>query len=403
MRIERVLTGSSSFGRIRFTPKVERAIERSKHAETSMRIATWNEVKVVLKAAAEMFDVASLVEVEAMWRRRPEIFRVVDGLHGGRTAMIAYLPLNEVGHNALLRGSLDGRRPAFECVAARTDRPEAVYIWMTWSPGCLAAALPRFAELFREISPEGCPLYSRSASTHGARLNAGIGFEPARGTIPTAPDWLLVIHPEATVTIPEITTRPVRTFEDMAMLYGVRSATYLAEQFCLYSEEFDGNDFCATQLLGFVDGDPAGCVRMRYFGDFVKVERLAVRREYRQSRLAFRLVRDALKLARRKGFSRFYGHARADLVPFWSMFGFREIVDRPMFRFADLDYKEMVLDGRADDEGNVVGLSSDPFVTIRPEGSWGEPGPLELSNLRPSRADLLSDTVKSVSTNHARA
>ena len=48
----------------------------------------------------------------------------------------------------------------------------------------------------------------------------------------------------------------------MAKIFSIRAATYLSEQPCLYSEEFDGNDFCASHLIGYVDGDPAGCVRM---------------------------------------------------------------------------------------------------------------------------------------------
>ncbi len=105
------------------------------------------------------------------------------------------------------------------------------------------------------------------------------------------------------VASPKIDVRRSGSFEDMAMIFAVRSATYINEQFCLYSEEFDGNDFCATRLIGFIDGDPAGSIRMRYFGDFVKVERLARAPEYRRSRLAFKLVREALALARQKGFT----------------------------------------------------------------------------------------------------
>lgn len=79
-----------------------------------------------------------------------------------------------------------------------------------------------------------------------------------------------------------MTVRVARTFEDMAKIFSVRTATYMTEQLCSYDEEFDGNDFSGTHLLGEVSGEPAGCVRVRYFGSFAKIERLAVRPEFRR-------------------------------------------------------------------------------------------------------------------------
>jgi hypothetical protein len=100
-------------------------------------------------------------------------------------------------------------------------------------------------------------------------------------------------------------------------------------------------------------------------------------------------VREAILLARQKGFRRVYGHARIDLVPFWGMFGARALPDRDVFKFADVEYREMVIE--LDAHPNPIRLGEDPMVTIRPEGAWDRPGPLELSNLRPSRAAFFQD------------
>src|SRR5208283_3516984 len=81
--------------------------------------------------------------------------------------------------------------------------------------------------------------------------------------------------------------RIARGFDDLLMVYSIRAAVYMAEQDCPFAEEFDGNDHCATHFLGFVDNEPAGCLRARFFHDFVKLERLAVRKSYRRSTLAF--------------------------------------------------------------------------------------------------------------------
>jgi len=402
MRAEPHKRDSNSFGKLRFSEKIDRTLALKPQAMMSRR-ATDAEIATVLEKAGRIFPVAPLAAVQHLRDRNADILRVIEGLgESNDPTMIAYLPLSEEGAARLLDGELSGRDPKAEWIVAEHEAPAAIYIWMLWTPGRLARVLPAMAKMFSEVVPEGCALFSRAMTSHAARLHQAAGFLAADQIYPGAPDWLLVVLPEREMAAPakaqtkavappapKIDVRPVRSFEDMAMIFAVRSSTYISEQFCLYAEEFDGNDFCATHLIGFIDGDPAGCIRLRYFGDFVKVERLAVRREYRRSRLAFKLVREALALARQKGFRRFYGHARLDLVPFWGMFGFRPLAGRDTFKFADVEYREMELDGKAN--LNPIGIGHDPMVTIRPEGAWDAPGPLELSNLRPSRAAFFED------------
>ncbi|MGA7385066.1 MAG: GNAT family N-acetyltransferase, partial [Methylocella sp.] len=90
--------------------------------------------------------------------------------------------------------------------------------------------------------------------------------------------------------------RIARGFDDLLMVYSVRSAVYIAEQECPFAEEFDGNDHCATHFIGFIKGEPAGCIRARFFHDFVKLERLAVLKRFRKSTLAYELVRSGIDL-----------------------------------------------------------------------------------------------------------
>jgi predicted GNAT family N-acyltransferase len=171
-----------------------------------------------------------------------------------------------------------------------------------------------------------------------------------------------------------------RTIEDLMKAFSIRSATYISEQECPFAEEFDGNDFCATHLIGEIDGEPAGCMRIRWFADFVKFERLAVRQEFRTSRLAFRLVREGISLSSRKGYKRAYGHSRRDLTRFWGLFGFEPIPDRHTFVFSDAEYVEMVANLKS--AAAPIDIGTDPYVLIRPEGDWDRPGPLDRSTGR---------------------
>jgi len=186
--------------------------------------------------------------------------------------------------------------------------------------------------------------------------------------------------------------RVARTMDDLLMVYSIRSAVYIAEQDCPFAEEFDGNDHCATHFLAFTDDEPAGCLRARFFADFVKLERLAVRKPFRRSTIAFDLVRCGINHARRKGFRRIYGHARQGVEAFWARFGAKPMPGRDEFLFSDHYYTEMTIDLEPmDDE---ITLAEPAMRILRPEGDWDREGVLEFSRKRPPR---------SVSSNCVRA
>lgn len=182
-----------------------------------------------------------------------------------------------------------------------------------------------------------------------------------------------------------LSVKVVRNVEDMMKITAIRAAVYMAEQDCPYEEEFDGNDFCATHLIGYVDGEPVACLRMRYFGGFVKMERLAVRHKFRKTRIAFKVIREGIKHCNRKGFTKIYGHARDELIPLWGMFGFKVYEGSRQLVFSEYSYTEMVCENALPED--VITMQSDPYKLIRPEGEWDRPGILEDSALRNLQTD----------------
>jgi predicted GNAT family N-acyltransferase len=167
----------------------------------------------------------------------------------------------------------------------------------------------------------------------------------------------------------------VRTLDDFLRVAAVRSMVYLGEQDCPFDEEFDGNDFCAMHILGWVEKEPAASLRVRFFADFAKVERLAVIERFRQSPIAFRIVRFALNIIARKGFPQAYGHARVGLEEFWARFGAKPIGAESAFEFSGQRYTEMRVElPRA---MNAIRIGDDPMMIIRPEGEWDRAGVLE--------------------------
>ena len=180
--------------------------------------------------------------------------------------------------------------------------------------------------------------------------------------------------------VDQVTVRVVRSMDEMARVMAIRSAVYMGEQHCPFEEEFDGNDFSATHLICHQGREPVGCLRIRYFADFAKFERLAVRNENRSGGIAGRIVDAAVELCRKKGYRTLYAHSQKRLLSFWEQRGFKRTPGAREFVFSDFDYVEVKLE--AERHPARITMAEDPYVLIRPEGQWDVPGILEMSARR---------------------
>jgi predicted GNAT family N-acyltransferase len=392
----------TQFRNIAFSAKVDRCVAYAAKSGLSLVKADWAEVKPIIDQLRSTMLLASDEAILSIVARNPNVLRVLRSKKPvcEISGLVAYLPLNVLGAEALAHGHFDGLCPDPQWVASAGEAPAAVYLWLVYMPSNLGRSIGAVTALFDEVAPQGCPLFSRAINDHSQRLSCGVGFTNATRYFPDCKPELVVIFPqkkiESEILKRNITTKIARTFEDMCQVISVRSATYIAEQYCHYSEEFDGNDFCATHLVGYINGDPAGCIRLRFFASFAKIERLAVRADYRNSRLAFMLARQAITHCQRKGYTKLYGHARLDLIPFWKIFGFNRRADRPEFSFANIKYAELELDCVPLKE--AICLDDDPMTLIRPEGDWDRPGPLDRSESENDsfRKSMIASKIRTV-------
>ena len=378
----------------------------------TVRPATLSELGLLIDAAAPEIPAMKVIEpaIRRVFSFNPEtILAVLDDkrLAGG----FAFLYLNETGLERLLEGAFSVADPDLAHLAAPGEEPRGLYAWAMYLPGQRVAAMGNIMQFIRRPGLAEVDMYARPGTVKGWKFMERTGFEPVAG----GPSDLFVYHRRAptpfaspvhrqlaglseavatklragepgangAVRARRMQVKIARGADDLLMVYAIRAAVFLAEQACPYAEEFDGNDHCATHFIGFVGDEPACCLRARYFADFVKLERLAVRKEFRRTRVSFDVVRTAVEHVRRKGFRRIYGHAREGLEKFWAHFGAKPLAPGRDFVFSDYRYSEMMAEYEA--LPGAIGLESGPYVIVRPEGDWDRPGILESSTERKAR------------------
>jgi predicted GNAT family N-acyltransferase len=176
-----------------------------------------------------------------------------------------------------------------------------------------------------------------------------------------------------------------RTPNEVTVALWIRAAVFVGEEACPIAEEFDDNDFVATHILGYVDGQPVATMRIRWFAGFAKMERMAVLRPFRGSRIARTVIRTAMTLIQRKGYTVVVGHAQDGREKWWSFVGrgfgsgFQPCPDTPRFIFSGHSFTAMkcILPPASD----ALQATCDPMILNRPEGLWDRPGPLERGRL----------------------
>jgi predicted GNAT family N-acyltransferase len=305
---------------------------------------------------------------------------------GGQRAfsgLFAFLMLNARGEQALIDGSLNTGRPELKYIAAMSERPAAIYGWAI-------VARKSVDKIFLQVAYElgtpkylGVPMYGKPGSFGGHNAMQKYGFVKIASACDNL--WRLERPKVSRVPVREedhIDIAVSRTQEDWAQVVAIRSAVFIGEQKCPYREEFDGNDAVATHFIARVNGEPAATLRFRYFGNFAKMERLAVLPLFRKKKLHYKIVEAGIEHSRRKGFTRFIGHSQEHAIPFYGEFGFKRTSRNEPIRFSDYDYFEIIAELEA--HPDAVRYDGDPMVVIRPEGMWHLPGVLDASSSRPA-------------------
>jgi len=331
-------------------------------------------------------DAASLETFQAVHRQNPDSFWGLYQRDGQTHELVGFycqLVLNEAGHDALLQRTINLKKPHPAFLCSENETADAIYVW--------AMLAERKLDIFRPMLARSLARYSGIA--HYATLATEAGRKAGRtgGMRPVTPQddrigGLFVLklgysHKVQAPPQPSIRVMAVTSADQLEQVRAIRAVVFMGEQKCPYAEEFDGNDACAQHILGYVGDEPAGCARIRYFGDFAKIERLSVLSQYRKTKLKYQIVEFVENLVRQKGFNLIYGHPQKRILSFWTKLGY-EVVSRNFdFHYSDHDYAEMRK--YLEPHPERLTIHSDPMALVRPEGHWGQPGILDRSAERP--------------------
>ena len=173
---------------------------------------------------------------------------------------------------------------------------------------------------------------------------------------------------------PVITIKLASTSDELMQCYMLRAAVFIGEQACPYWEEYDGNDYSASHLMLYVDGEPAASMRVRWFAGFAKLERAVILKRYRSYGLFIPFVEWAKEFCRKKGYPKAYLHGQKRLWEIFERDGFYRVGET--FHFSDHEYGAFVCDLEVDEKTQPTVLT-DPMVLNRPEDRLDQQGILE--------------------------
>jgi len=117
--------------------------------------------------------------------------------------------------------------------------------------------------------------------------------------------------------------RIATTPADILKVHAVRAIVFVEKQHVPYDLEVDEYDQSAVHILGECEGEPIAAGRLRFLGEWAKLERIAIRSAWRGRGYGHQLVEYMLAEARRRGYQRFKMHAQLYLQSFYARHGFR--------------------------------------------------------------------------------
>jgi hypothetical protein len=176
----------------------------------------------------------------------------------------------------------------------------------------------------------------------------------------------------------QIRTEVVTTYQQLLHAYAIRSICFMEEHGVKAQQAFDGNDYQATHMIVYAGDEPIGALRIRWFKDFAKIERMAFRKAYRNVHVLKAFVNFMFNHIARKGYDTVIAHAQPKYARLWRIaFGFKNVERKKPLYFDGHEEPYVELIKELTPPENAISVSTDPAVMFRTEGFWDAPSEYE--------------------------
>ncbi len=120
----------------------------------------------------------------------------------------------------------------------------------------------------------------------------------------------------------QVTVEEVTSQSDFAICMAIRMEVFVFEQDVPADVEWDAFDRTSTHFFARADGKPVATARLRDEKGTAKIERMAVRKDYRGKGVGDALLNKVMETARARGLARARVSAQDHAIPFYEKLGF---------------------------------------------------------------------------------
>lgn len=165
----------------------------------------------------------------------------------------------------------------------------------------------------------------------------------------------------------------VRNEEDLHAAMQLRRINFVEKQHISPEAEFDGNDFSATHILAKVNDIPSATMRIRYFKDFVRLERFCKAPDCPVPDLIKQVLDYTKTFLAEKGYTQTHCYCKEELAKHWFSNGHRPLEQARGVEMEGMKLVPISLDIAEPD--NCVTINSSPEILTAQEGRWKLPSP----------------------------